>query len=244
VVVYEGKVDLDVLGDNPHSRRRLERGEAMSVNYQGKISRITTVESSEFLEPPQVRAAGAQADRIITAVSDNVRSLDTAKYYRVIPGGFREDCRAYVDRAHEWNGVDSRGLPAFLVGGDYVMTFNDDKVTTEMEIAVSLSQPAALYVIIDDRVPPPDWLKRDFVDTHWDVGSDEGYEDRVIDNGVGPGESIDHTSSVWRRDVMEPATVVLGALGKEEFTLPAEDVERSMYGVVAVPLAGDRSVGK
>jgi hypothetical protein len=244
VVVYEGKVDLDVLGDNPHSRRRLERGEAMSVNYQGKISRITTVESSEFLEPPQVRAAGAQADRIITAVSDNVRSLDTAKYYRVIPGGFREDCRAYVDRAHEWNGVDSRGLPAFLVGGDYVMTFNDDKVTTEMEIAVSLSQPAALYVIIDDRVPPPDWLKRDFVDTHWDVGSDEGYEDRVIDNGVGPGESIDHTSSVWRRDVMEPATVVLGALGKEDFTLPAEDVERSMYGVVAVPLAGDRSVGK
>ena len=236
VVVYEGMVDLDVLGDSPHSRRRLERGEAMSVNRLGKLSRITTVQSSEFLEPPQVRAAGAEADRVITAVSDNVRSLETAKYYRVIPGGFREDCRAYVDRLHEWNGADGRGLPPFLVGGDYVMTYNDDKVTTEIEIAVSLSQPASLYVIVDDRVPPPDWLQRDFVDTHWDVGSDEGYEDRVIDIGVGPGESIDRTCSVWRRDVTEPSTVVLGALGDEKFAQPAEDVERSMYGVVATPL--------
>jgi FecR protein len=240
VVVYEGMVDLDVLGNNAPARRRLERGEALSVSRMGELSRITTVESSKFLEPPQVRAAGGR-EPVISSVSDNVRSLETTKYYRVIPGGFREDCRAYVDRAHEWNGVDQRGLPPFLVGGDYVMTYNDDKVVTEFEIAVGLSQPAALYVIMDDRVPPPAWLERDFVDTHWDVGSDEGYDDRIIANGVGPGESIDHTCSVWRRDVLEPTTVVLGALGNEKFALPAVDVERSMYGVVAVPL-GDRKL--
>ena len=89
--------------------------------------------------------------RIITPVSDNVRSLETAKYYRIIPHGFREDCRAYVDRMHEWNGVDERGLPPFLLGGDYVMTFNDDKIVTEIEIAVKISQPANLYVL--DRRP-------------------------------------------------------------------------------------------
>ena len=87
---------------------------------------------------------------MITAVSDNVRSLETAKYYRVIPDGFREDCRAYVDRLHEWNGVDERGLPPFLVGGDYVMTFNDDKITTEIEIAVS-ARPAGNAVRADRR---------------------------------------------------------------------------------------------
>jgi len=242
VVVYEGMVDLDVLGDNPHSRRRLERGEAMSVNRLGKLSRITTVQSSEFLEPPQVHVAGSPADRVITAVSDNARSMATAKYYRVIPGGFREDCRAYVDRLHEWNGIDERGLPPFLVGGDYVMTFNDDKVLTEVEIAVSLGQPAALYVIVDDRAVPPKWLTRDFVDTNWDVGSDEGYDDRVIDNGVGPGESIEHVCSVWRREVSVPSTVVLGALAdKKPSEKPATKIGRSMYGIVATPLRRDQS---
>ncbi len=240
VVVYEGMVDLDVLGKDAPARRRLERGEALSVSNLGKLSRIITVESTTFLEPPQVvRAAGARTGQVISSVSDNVRSLETTKYYRVIPGGFREDCRAYVDRGHQWNGVDGRGLPPFLVGGDYVMTYNDDKIVTEFEIAIGLSQPAALYVIIDDRVPPPEWLQRDFVDTHWDVGSDEGYEDRIIANGVGPGESIDHTCSVWRRAVPEPTTVVLGELSSEEVAIPATDVERSMYGVVAVPL-GER----
>jgi hypothetical protein len=238
VVVYEGMVDLDVLGKNAPARRRLARGEALSVNRAGELSRITTVESTNFLEPPQVRAAGENAKTVIASVSDNVRSLETTKYYRVIPGGFREECRAYVDRAHEWNGVDQRGLPPFLLGGDYVMTYNDDKVVTEFEIAIGLSQPASLFVIIDDRVPPPDWLVRDFVDTHWDVGSDEGYDDGIIANGVGPGESIDHTCSVWRRDVEGPTTVVLGALSTEKVVLPATDVERSMYGVVAVPLGG------
>jgi hypothetical protein len=236
VVVYEGMVDLDVLGDNAPPRRRLERGEALSVNHLGKLSRITTVQSSEFLEPPQVRAVGAEADRVITAVSDNAASLATAKYYRVVPKGFREDSRAFVDRLHEWNGVDHRGLPPFLLGGDYVMTFNDDKITTGIEIAVSVNQPATLYVLLDDRVAPPEWLKRDFVDTQWDVGSDDGWLEGPIVTGLGPGESVDHVFSVWRRDVLNPSTVVLGALSQEEQTVPAAKIGHSMYGFVATPL--------
>lgn len=237
VVVYEGKVDLDVMGNNAPPRRRLERGEALSVNREGILSRITTVESTKFLEPPQVRMTGGAAAPVITAVSDNVRSLETAKYYRVIPGGFHEDCRAYVDRLHEWNGVDDRGLPPFLVGGDYVMTFNDDKVTTEIEIAVTVGQPAALYVLVDDRVSPPDWLLRDFVDTRWDVGSDDGWGvGEEIETGLGPGVSVERGCSVWRRNVEHPSTVILGALTQEKSLEPAEKIPRSMYGIVAIPL--------
>jgi hypothetical protein len=116
------------------------------------------------------------------------------------------------------------------------MTFNDDKIVTEFEIAVTLNQPAALYVLVDDRVAPPKWLKRDFVDTHWDVGSDESFPDRIIESGVGPGKCIDHVCSVWRRDVSDASTVVLGELSHEESAMPAMVVERSMYGIVAVPL--------
>jgi hypothetical protein len=240
VVVYEGIVDLDVLGGVSQPRRRLATGEGLSVNKRGELSRVTAVQGADFLEPPQARVAASDQGRVITSVSDNVRSLETAKYYRVIPQGFREDCRAYVDRNHEWNGLDDRGLPPFLAGGDYVMTFNDDKVTTEIEIAVTVNGPATLYVLIDDRVAPPDWLKRDFVDTKWDIGSDDGWDEGDIVTGRGAGQSIDHVCSVWRRDVLEPSTVVLGALSHEELALPAIVVERSMYGIVATSLHRER----
>jgi hypothetical protein len=239
VVVYEGVVDLDVIGDRNQRRRRLTSGEALSVDDKGQLSRITTVQSVDFLEPPKVHVhvEGAASERIITAVTDNVRSSTTAKYYRVMPRGFREDCQAYVDRMHQWNGVDARGLPQFLVGGDYVMTFNDDKIVTEIEMSVELRQPAILYVLIDDRVTPPEWLKADFVDTNWDIGSDEYYshrEDFTI--GSGAGKSIDHTFSVWQRKVPDASTVVLGPLTYEKTAIPAQDVEKSMYGIVATPL--------
>jgi hypothetical protein len=234
VVVYEGIVDLDVVSDRKLPRRRLATGEALSVNGQGQLSRITTVGSAEFLEPPQVRVQG-QPNRLIESVSDNVRSLQTTKYYRVIPHGFREDCRAYVDRLHEWNGQDARGLPPFLVGGDYVMTFNDDKLTKEIEIAVGIRQPCNVYVLIDDRLPLPEWLKRDFVDTNWDVGCDEGWEDKKLEVAAGPGQSVDHPFSVWRRVVKEPTTVLLGSLNQEP-PPPGMKADWSIYGVVVTPL--------
>jgi hypothetical protein len=240
VVVYKGIVDLDVVGGAEQPRQRLETGEALSVNREGQLSRITTVASSEFLEPPQVRRAGSGQNRLITSVSDNVRSLNTTKYYRVIPRGFREDCQAYVDRPHEWNGVDARGLPPFLLGGDYVMTFNDDKITKAIEISIEISQPANVYVLFDHRVsPPPDWLTRDFEDTKWNVGCDDVFEDKGIHIGVGAGQSIDQVFSVWRRRLTSPTTVLLGALLKD----PPSDIKTpvSMYGVVVTPIRGGRT---
>ena len=211
VVVYKGIVDMDVVREGEPGRRRLQTGEALSVDRAGQLSRITTVESNEFLEPPQLRLGGSRQSRLITAVTDNVRSLETAKYYR-IRRGFREDCQAYVDRMHQWNGVDSNGLPSFLIGGDYVMTFNDDKIANQIEISVTLDRPANLYLLVDERVTPPDWLARDFVKTKWTVGSDEAYDNRPIHNAVGPGQSIEQKFSVWMRKVRSATTVMLGPL--------------------------------
>jgi hypothetical protein len=237
VVVYKGIVDMDVLREGEPGRRRLQTGEALSVDSDGQLSRITTVESNEFLEPPQLRLGGNRQSRLITAVSDNVRSLETAKYYRIIRRGFREDCQAYVDRMHQWNGVDASGIPSFLLGGDYVMTFNDDKIANNFEITVTLSRPANLYLLVDERVPPPDWLSRDFVKTKWTIGSDEAYDNRPIHNAVGPGQSIEQKFSVWMRKVTSASTVLLGPLTREP---PPPNlgikVGQSMYGIVATPL--------
>jgi hypothetical protein len=238
VVVYEGMVDL--LPDNsPNGKRRLEAGEAMSIRSNGQVGRIATVRGGEFLPPPRVPADQADDDQVIASVTDNLKFSDTANYYRVVAGGFREDCLAYVDRMHQWNGLDDRGIPPFLRRGDYVMTFNDDKTQHNLRIAVELAQPARLYLLVDDRAATPQWLADSFADTGWDIGVDEGYADvENIETAIGAGRSIEWTFSVWSRDVTAPTTVLLGSLQQDETAAPPREVLQSMYGIVATPLVG------
>jgi len=90
-------------------------------------------------------------------------------------GGMKEDAKAFVDRPeHEWNGLKTSGMPAYLMGGDYIRMFNNDKVTSEIEVFVSLAIPARLYVLFDDRVPAPPWLRENFRDTGNGLGLDLG----------------------------------------------------------------------
>ncbi len=216
VVVYKGNVDLTARsGSAKTTSHRLGAGEAMRVGNHGKLARITTVEFRDFVPPPRLGRVAVKPSKLIASVTDNVKSLDTSKYYWIVDSGFSEDCRAFVDRNYEWNGVDERGLPPFLCEADYVMTFNDAKVREDLQITIELSRPATLYILFADRNPIPDWLKRDFVDTGWDVGMDEGYVDldalyrqvpeavhkKVPTIAVGAGKSVDYIHSVWQREV-------------------------------------------
>ena len=153
----------------------------------------------------------------------------------------REDAKAFVDReSHEWNGVTTAGMPRYLLGGDYVKTFNNDKVNNDIEIRVTLGRPAKLYILFDDRIPAPPWLRENFRNTGDHIGVDEGpfYSKGVWcaehQPGVGPGVSIDNTSSIWVREVNSPGTVILGAT-----EAPISGI--NMYGIVAVPLDEDRT---
>jgi hypothetical protein len=240
VMVYDGIVDLDVVGQSAQPRRRLATGEALRVNNHGDLSRIASVHGDEFLPPPQVRAATSHRLPVIQSVVDNIRQADIAKCNRVVASGFDEDCRAYVDREHEWNGVDQQGIPKCLLGGDYVMTFNEDKTDTSFELTLHLAQPANVYVLVDNRVPPPDWLAQDFVDTGLEVGLDEVHKHVNMDLAVGPGQSLDQTYSVWHRQVTDASSILLGPLGREPFAKPARVVQRGMYGIVATALEPSR----
>jgi hypothetical protein len=192
-----------------------------------------------FLTPPRAANSYVNASRVIESVTDNLESSQTAKYYRIVARGFHEDCQAFVDRLHQWNGLDDRGIPPFLDRADYVMTFNDDKVRHNLRIAVTLAKPARLYLLVDDRVAPPPWLAESFVDTGWDVGIDEGFDDvEYVKTSIGAGKSIENAASLWAMDVEAPTTVLLGSLQSEKTSSPPRMVERLMYGIVAVPLNG------
>jgi hypothetical protein len=243
VVVFKGTVDLhlDALaGVRPApAPTRLTTGEAMRIDNRGTTSRIVSISSDRFGNRPDYHAPKVDRPVLISAVNDNIeRDANSWNYYEIVHGGMQEDARAFVDRdEHEWNGIDAAGMPKFLIGGDYVKTFNNDKFGRDIELFVTVEHSCKLYVLLDDRITPPAWLLNRFHDTGFDVGMDVGRFYRLWDGklmedrlpGVGPGVSVDDTISIWECDVRASEIVHLGA---------TEAVHRfvNMYGIVAVPL--------
>lgn len=242
VVVFSGKVDVmyssDVMSttNTEVGTQRLYMGEALRVDYRGTLSRIVSLTSDRFPGGRAVLVAPSRAP-VISSVRDNIEREGAWFFYEIVPEGMREDAKAFVDRLHhEWNGVEPDGMPEYLIGGDYVKTFNDDKNAGNMEISVTLAEPAMLYVLWCKRIPVPDWLHEEFVDTGDEIGVDEGHH--VFRDGttherdgprVGPGISVDSIHSIWRRKVSEPSTIRLGPT-------EAPGWDFNVYGIVAVPL--------
>lgn len=233
VAVFDGLVDLSVnAGRERNPARRLTQGEALRIDTDGRLDRLMTIPSDRF---PVAR--GRDTDRgskpLILDVRDNSPAGQATKFYQIVRTGLAEDAKAYVDRNHEWNGIDRHGLPAFLAGIEYVMPFNDDKFATAFELSIDLARPAMLYVFLSDAVSVPDWLKRDFTDTGSDIGLDEGSNRFIPSRRTkrGPGQSIDTTFSVWKRRVDAPGIVTLGGIQR-----PADVPGFNMYGIAAAPL--------
>jgi hypothetical protein len=238
VVVFKGRVDL---APDSGEVRRMEQGDALLIKNSGEIQRLVDLRRDDYLgRPSQDRPSLGNAGRgrrdlpLIAAVSDNIRKGQSLKSYQIVPGGLRDDALCFVDRDHEWNGLDGRGVPDFLSGADYVMPFNDDKFIGDLELSVELSRPAMLYVFIDNNMPVPDWLRDEFEDTGADIGLDGATTIWHPDDslGKGAGQSIDFRFSVWRRAIDKPGLVKLGGVMPPK----VRSLGFSMYGIAAVEL--------
>jgi hypothetical protein len=232
VVIFEGEVDVKPTG-RKSAPKRLNQGEAASIQSDGEINRIMEVRGNTrqgWSTSDDPRAAGD----LFRAIRDNVPPSDGSKYfyYQITKDGLADDAPAYVDRhPHQWNGLTPAGLPTFLRGADYTRTFNDYRYKKVFEMVVELAEPADLYVFFDDRVPTPSWLLERFEDTGINIGLDEGPWEGIPDHrtAIGAGNSIDNVFSVWRRRCEKPEAVTLGAVGDTSEA-------RAMYGIAAVPL--------
>jgi uncharacterized Zn finger protein len=233
VVVFDGMVDLhakQVNAANKHSKR-LEQGDALRVGSDGGLSRIVSMTSREFPTPNMFGTLSESHAPVIASVTDNIRGNQTTKCYRIVHGGLIEDATAYVDRPHQWNGLDKTGLPKFLVGADYVMAFNDDKRSRDLEVTVTFAQAAHVYVLYDKRRTPPKWLQQDFEDTDIELGLDEGPSriQKSFTNGIGPGVSVDYRFGVWKSAAAEGQTMVFGP----QYGHVSQGEAHSMYGIAA-----------
>ncbi len=237
VVVFQGSIDLSYApraDADDASGRRMQQGDGLLLKNSGKIERLVSVQRNSFMSAAKV-AGLRPMEPVIADVRDNIRKADSIKSYQIVRGGLDDDCLAFVDRYHQWNGLDAKGLPPFLVGADYIMPFNDDKFVTGLELKVRLLRPATLYVFLDNNMSVPSWLKNDFTDTGIDIGLDcaktEWHKDQSL--GVGAGRSIDYRFSVWKRDVKKAGTVTLGGIEQR----PAVTSQGfNMYGIAATRL--------
>lgn len=162
---------------------------------------------------------------------DNLRVGDSAKFYELVEHGMAEDTRAYVDRDHQWNGMDATGLPDFLRDAELVRTFNDDKRDIDLEIVVELASSATLYLFLDKKPPPPWAVPAGFIDTGTKIGLDEGPSaNRSATTSAGPGSSIDRVFSVWKLDVPAAGDVRLGP------PRAGATGAKAMYGMAATAL--------
>lgn len=236
VVVFQGSIDLTYApraDAEDASGRRMQQGDGLLLKNTGKIERLVSVQRNSFMWGSKV-AGLRPTEPVIADVRDNIRKADSIKSYQIVRGGLDEDCLAFVDRYHQWNGVDATGLPKFLSGADYIMPFNDDKFVKGLELKVRLLRPATLYVFLDNNMAVPGWLKNDFTDTGADIGLDcsktEWHKDQSL--GVGPGRSIDYRFSIWKREVKQAGTATLGGIEQR----PAVASQGfNMYGIAAVP---------
>lgn len=234
VVVFQGTVDLSyspqaATGDA--GTRRMQQGEALLLKNSGEFERVVSVQRNNFMGA--VESIGHRlVEPVIADVRDNIRNAQGVMSYQIVRRSLEDDALAFVDRMHQWNGLDSTGLPECLAGADYIMPFNDDKFVRELELKISIARPATLYVFLDNNMSVPTWIVEEYTDTGIDIGLDcsktEWHRDHSL--GVGPGRSVDFKFSVWKRDIKRPGTITLGGLE------PPQDRTQgfNMYGIAAV----------
>lgn len=114
---------------------------------------------------------------LIASVS--VTGQDDIRVVQIAPTPLGEDAVAFTDRNHEWNALPSE-IPQ-LTGAEYIMTGNDNRDDPNLQITVTLSQRATLWLFLDTRIPgdgvtadtPLPWMTDlGFVDSGYDIGLD------------------------------------------------------------------------
>lgn len=245
LVVFEGAVDLripkpgqsELASDAP--AEQFVCGDAVAFGGNRMIERISAIRTGkkELFQicSESLTKANASVDQrsLIANVRDNLSAKDTKKFYEIVPGGLDEDALAYVDRGHQWNGIDYRGIPKYLLGADYVKAFNADVVRKNIKVSVTLARPAKLYLFCDDRLEAPHWLRKDFRNTGDKIGLEGVRRKGKSPHGkVGPGANVREQFSIWERVVLEPTTITLGPPSKKE----VKKGKAAMFGIAAVPL--------
>lgn len=158
-------------------------------------------------------------------------------------GSFGNGAPAFVDRNHRYldDLANNLPIPKDLIGGEYIMSGNDNRDNASYRLDVTVAQPARVYMLIDNRLSDGDNATPPTFDaTHMQWILDGGwaaafnglnrFADLSLPGEVGIDEGADGTINQWY-------SVYYKDFGAGTLTLwQADNAGRNMYGVVVQPL--------
>ncbi len=208
-----------------------------AMTVQGAPNILSVTERNGDTDRPAAMATGMTFD------IQNPNGTVLVPSYTV--GRFGEDAKTMTDRTHDYGGASATvGLPAYLVGQEYIMIANNNRDNATYGLDIAIAQTSLVYLLIDNRLTdgdannPPDFTTRmnwvaqqGFVPFNLN-GNHSG--NNLWPDEVGIDESADGTINNWSSvygKVFAPGTVSLSEFG---------EAGRNMYGVVvaAVPEPG------
>ncbi|HOX03697.1 MAG TPA: PEP-CTERM sorting domain-containing protein [Candidatus Paceibacterota bacterium] len=160
---------------------------------------------------------------------------------------FGSGAPAFVDRTHRYfdDTANNLPVPGYLVGADYIMSGNDNRDNAEYKLDITLTSPATVYMLIDNRLSDGDNSTPPTFDaTHMQWILDQGWAatanglnrsaNPAVPDEVGFDEATDNDIDQWYsvyQKTFDAGTMTI---------LQADNGGRNMYGVVvgAVPEPG------
>jgi len=170
VVVFEGEVKLR-RNNSPTKAEKwttLKSGEAVRVAKQKEMQRLARVRLSKNKKLWSTQSSIPTS--LVIDVEDNATEPEFLNYLGVVPQGMGADSQPYSDRPNvRWQAMPGGTFPSELESIDLIRTFLADRGDRDLEIRIRISRPCTLYVIIDNRQTPPQWLEREFLKTDLQV---------------------------------------------------------------------------
>jgi hypothetical protein len=165
-------------------------------------------------------------------------------------GTFGHLAPTFVDRNHRYSDHTVQAtavppdftIPAYLVGGEYIMSGNDNRDNASYNLAVTVSAPVTAYMLIDNRLGDPNkandtppifgptrmqWM----LDQGW-VATNNGlnrFGNTAVPDEVPLDEGGDNTIQQWYSVYSKDFPAGTFNL------LQADNAGQNMYGVVIVP---------
>jgi hypothetical protein len=158
-------------------------------------------------------------------------------------GTFQSGVPALVDRNHRYleDLTNGNSFPSYLIGGDYIMSGNDNRDNAAYRLDVTVSAQARAYMLIDNRLSDGDNLTPPtFGPTSMQWILDQGWTSTAnginrtastaVPDEVAFDEASDNTIQQW-------FSVYYKDFGPGTFALLQPDnAGRNMYGVVVTPI--------
>lgn len=170
VAVFSGRVRVEPAGG------RALTGGSVTLD-EGDAVRLRRDKETERLQSIRLRAvkdglAGLGQSNVVADIADNVTNPRINSFYGLAPQGMRDGAAAYsIMPQVGWHALDGTPFPAELTGADLIRTMHPMLHDARFLLRFRVTQPAVVFVMMDERVEPPAWLERGFTRTGWRVAS-------------------------------------------------------------------------